>query len=269
LALADEPDPTPTILTLNYDYLTPQNVAVPLVGEIVHARGLTDIMRVNKTDNGALALPLLTVGDQIDGAGVSWSIQSVTDDGTYWSFVVAPSIVGTSGLALDFDFQTVTATPITVGYELDYWTNNPPTNVAIQGLYVADGDHSTLVASGNAFGVDALFQYAYVPTEWAVKSQETGSAPSAGPASAIEISASQTVPQAGNHIFILCENLVPITVTLPPVVKLTQISIIRGGVGAVTINGNGALINGLATQTLPLQYDTASLVASSTQWYLV
>jgi hypothetical protein len=130
-------------------------------------------MRVNKTDNLAATLPLLNVGDIINGGGISWSIQAVTDSGTYWSFVVAPASTGAAGTQ-DFDFETVTPTPISVGYEVDYWLTNPPPQGTVQGLYVADGGHGDLVASDNAYGVDGLFQNAYIPTEWAVKISSAG-----------------------------------------------------------------------------------------------
>ena len=173
ITLVSEPDPTPTVLTLNYNYLTPQNIGVPAVGEISHGRGNPDTMRVNKTANNG-SLPLLSIGDIIDGAGVRWSVQAVTDSGAYWTFIVAPSSTGSAGTQ-DFDFETVVATPITVGSDTDYWLTGQPGFATVQGLYIVDGAYLDIVPDNTAHGTDVQFQEAYVPTEWAVKVLASGS----------------------------------------------------------------------------------------------
>jgi hypothetical protein len=269
IAIVYEPDPTPTILTLNYTYLTPQNIAIPAGGEISHGRSSPDVMRVNKSDNFAATLPLLSVGDQIDGAGINWSIQSVTDNTTFWTYIVAPATTGAAGTQ-DFNFETVTPTPITVGYDLDYWAINPPTNGTIQGLYVADGDHASAVASTDAYGVDALFQHAYIPTEWAVKIYSGGGSNVAQARIEERITGDYTVPTAPPQgVTILCDNTTPITVSLPPALKGLEVTVIRGNTGSVTIDGAGATILGQTTQKLPSRYDAADLIGTdSAEWFL-
>ena len=131
-----------------------------------------------RSNDGTLGL--LTVGDIIDGAGIRWSIQAVTDATTYWEFVVAPSSTGTAGTQ-DFDFETVAATPITVGRDIDYWLTGQPTFATIQGMYIVDGAYVDIVPDNTARGTDVEFQAAYVPTEWSVKVlSEGGGAAGAG-----------------------------------------------------------------------------------------
>jgi|TARA_Y100000310_G_scaffold172462_1_gene172577 hypothetical protein len=68
------------------------------------------------------------------------------------------------------------------------------------------------------------------------------------------------------HEVVNCTNTTTITVTLQDRVADAQVSIIRGGVGGVTIDGNGETMDGEATQVLQRQYDRADLIATSAEW---
>jgi hypothetical protein len=67
---------------------------------------------------------------------------------------------------------------------------------------------------------------------------------------------------------VICNNTSPITVTMPARVEGRQVTVVRAGTGAVTIDGNGVNIIGNATQVLPAQYDAADMIASATEWVL-
>ena len=45
-------------------------------------------------------------------------------------------------------------------------------------------------------------------------------------------------------------------------------TVIRGGTGLPTIDGDGNTIIGEATQELPTQYDVANMVGGATEWLL-
>lgn len=68
------------------------------------------------------------------------------------------------------------------------------------------------------------------------------------------------------HEVVNCINTTAITITLQDRVADDQVSIIRGGTGAVLLDGNGSNITGEATQNMPRQYDRADLIATSVEW---
>lgn len=167
IAIANEPDPTPTITNIDYDYLTPNNPGVPLSGQILHSNQLPSVMSISKTDVNTVDqssfLATLTVGDIIDGVGVRWAIQAIQDQGTYLDITVAPTQQGAPDGNATFAFETVTPTPITFGYDADWWDNEGITNV--RGLLSTDGLDS-VVESGDAFGTDILIQFATFSEDW-------------------------------------------------------------------------------------------------------
>lgn len=165
IAVVTEPDPTPTTWTAEYVYSLPNNVTVPIAGQITHSNKEMGVLSISKTDNlGAdreTELLALTIGDKIDGAGGEWVIQSSADNGTYMSFGISPSSQGTAG-TYTFSFHTVTATPIQYGIDTNYYQPYPN----IQGLFIADGGYEDIAVSENAYGVDLLYQDAVVSEDW-------------------------------------------------------------------------------------------------------
>lgn len=81
-----------------------------------------------------------------------------------------------------------------------------------------------------------------------------------GVVSAVNVTTDYSVPQTSNPQLMVCENTVPITVTLPPMAAGMDIMVVRNSTGAVTVDGGGELIFGAATQILPLQYDSLSIM---------
>ena len=67
---------------------------------------------------------------------------------------------------------------------------------------------------------------------------------------------------------IICNNIVPIVITLHPLVVSDPVTIVRANIGTVTIDGDGALIMGQPTQKLPLVGDAADLIGTSIGWKL-
>ena len=66
-----------------------------------------------------------------------------------------------------------------------------------------------------------------------------------------------------------CTNTTAITITLPASPDLnSRVTVIRTGVGAVTIDGNGELILGKETQGMPSVYDAADMIFTSEDWVL-
>jgi hypothetical protein len=173
VAITTVPDPAPVTHSGNWDYDTPTTTGTPGTGVITHSNRSTDLLQVNKIDNDGTDqgdwLVNLTPGDKIRGVGYQWTIQMVTDNGTWVEFVVSPASQGSPDGVATFEFDTVVAVPITFGREDDYWLNNPLPVSTAQGLYGVDVSMSEVVADDNAYGLDILVQDAYVPAEWKVK----------------------------------------------------------------------------------------------------
>ena len=67
---------------------------------------------------------------------------------------------------------------------------------------------------------------------------------------------------------IICNNIVPIIITLHPIQVSDPVTIVRANIGRVTIDGDGALIMGQPTQILPLPGDAADLIGTDIGWKL-
>ena len=167
VAVVSEPDPTPTTWTGNWNYATPNNEGVPVSGQVSHADKAKDSLRFHKIEddggNSGADLLALSVGDLINGPGISWSVQNVADMGDWVDITVAPQTQGTPDGLSAFEFETVTATPITVPVDAGYWGTSP---YAAQGF---EGQtYSTSVFTDDAFGIDLEVQNATVPVDWDV-----------------------------------------------------------------------------------------------------
>jgi hypothetical protein len=173
LATVREPDPTPTVFLGNWTYFTPNNPGAPASGQVLHAHQAPGIIGVHKTDADAgdrgAELLALTAGDTIDALGVSWAIQSITDQGTYVDFGVAPATLGVPDGPTVFMFTTETATPITVLSDPDYWLADG----RVAGLYSIDG--GDWAATDDAYGIDIQIQEVSVSPDWDVMSRMGGS----------------------------------------------------------------------------------------------
>lgn len=165
LVVTSEPDATPTTWVGNWVYQTPQNAAIPAVGNIIHATKLLDSFRINKTDDDAgdrgTELEALTVGDIIDGAGIRWAIQGIVDNVTWMDFTVSPAQQGATGTH-EFSFETVTATPITYLEDVDYWLGN----ANVRGLFGADIAYDDIVPDDNQYGIDMKIVQTDMSPDW-------------------------------------------------------------------------------------------------------
>jgi len=171
IAQVQEPDPTPTVFTGNWTYDTPNNPGVPTSGVISHANNESGVLRVNKTDNDSgdrsVDLASLDIGDVIQfnqPDGTRYAIQSIADNGTWIAFGVAPSVQSAPDGVTSFGFETVTATPITIMQDTDYWTLNPRPSAIIQGTLAVDDNPAVL--SDEAYGVDILVQEYTASPDW-------------------------------------------------------------------------------------------------------
>ena len=168
LATVSEPDPTPTVWNANYDYDTPNNPGTPASGVIEQANTQQAFLRVHKTDNDggdrSAQLLALTVGDIIQGPNIRWSIQSVSDSGTYVTFGVSPATQDSPDGVFNFGFETVTATPITYLRDVNYYIANP----AVQGLEGIDVPYDQITPDDNAYGIDLETQAASISGDWEI-----------------------------------------------------------------------------------------------------
>ena len=81
-----------------------------------------------------------------------------------------------------------------------------------------------------------------------------------------ETSANYTVSGSYDIETVICTNTSNITITLPTVVEGQEVIVNRKGTGGVTISGS---ILGESSQVIPLQYDSAHLLALSSDWGVI
>ena len=159
-----EPDPTPTTWQGDWSYFTPNNPAVPLGGQVVHANQAVSELRVSTQDANTgdrrAELAALTPGDIIESQGIRWSIQNIVDNGSWFNFAVAPAAQAPSDGVNTFVFETVTATPITFVKDVDYWINDD----RVRGY--ENIDNAGGVWNQNAYGIDVKVQEASINPDW-------------------------------------------------------------------------------------------------------
>ena len=169
LVVVTEPDPTPTTFTGNWNYTTPNNPDTPGAGVIIQANQAPAEFRINKTDNDAVDrtadLATLTVGDVIEfGVGETrWAIQGITDNGTWYTFLVSPAVQESPDGVNNFAFETVTPTPITYMSDTDYWLTSPYNGLAEGRLKIDDNPG---IINNTAYGTDLLIQRINQSPDW-------------------------------------------------------------------------------------------------------
>jgi hypothetical protein len=165
MVLVHEPNPTPTITEIDYNYQVVNNVRDPLPGEIVHASKQVDTLLINKTDADSVDqsafLATLVIGDIISGAGIDWSVQNTGDQGDFVAVSVSPALQGVAGLTT-FSFETVSASIITYGRDDGFWVGNED----VRGMLAIDGDYESITPDDNAYGADLLVQEALISADW-------------------------------------------------------------------------------------------------------
>jgi hypothetical protein len=165
VTVVQEPDPTPTTWTSDWNYTTPNNLGIPGAGVVIHANDDTSSLRINKTSSigdESANLEALTIGDIIDSGNISWAIQNITDNGTWMNFSVAPAVQDSPDGVRTFTFETVTSTPITYLSDPDYYLSSP----SVQGMLGVDIGFEDIVPDDNAYGVDLIVQNASISPDW-------------------------------------------------------------------------------------------------------
>lgn len=163
-----QPSNNPTTISGDWNYMTPANFSVPDVGEAIHPNKNRDELSISTIDdlgdNRAVDLAGLTVGDLITIGSNTWAIQSVTNNTTYYTFTVSPAIQAIPDGIQDITFELVPSSVITVVNDPNYYLSNPN----VSGLYVADGDYSSINVTQDAYGIDIEVQEAIISDKWAV-----------------------------------------------------------------------------------------------------
>jgi len=178
-----EPDPSPTIWSGDWDYLTPQNDADPLTGQIVQSGKSPSNLRIHKFDKASAdrgtELLALTPGDIIEAVGMRWSIQlAPIDNGIWVGIVVAPAQQGSGSGTQTFNFETVSPTPITIVVDTNYWLTNQLGTGLIRGVHSLD--EGATVYTDDAYGVNFELQEAYISPDWDLLASPSGSSGSGG-----------------------------------------------------------------------------------------
>jgi len=166
LALTTEPADTPVTVDATYNYTTPQNPAAPTDGQIVHSRSNADIMSISYTDDDTTdrtaLIQGLSTGDQIEIGGLTWTVQSNSDQTTYANVIVSPNVTGTAGIQT-VTFETVTATPIEYMQDTAYW---PTTPYNVSGVISIDDTYPNATINTNAYGTDIEIIEVSLSEDW-------------------------------------------------------------------------------------------------------
>jgi hypothetical protein len=129
-------------------------------------------MSIRKSDANGIdigsSLLSLTIGDTIVGNGMTWTIQSApTDSGTYVLFEVYPDKLGEKdNVVASFDFNSTTDADITYSKQDGFWASGADYN----GLFIANGSYSDIVANDNYYDVDLLIQNISLSPDWDIVS---------------------------------------------------------------------------------------------------
>jgi hypothetical protein len=167
IAVTTEPADTPVTVDYTYNYLTPQNAAVPASGEIQHPRSQPDVMGISHFDDGgtdrSATITGLVLGDRITAAnGGEWIVQANTNEGAYSTILVSPATVGTAGVQV-MSFETSVPTPIDYMEDVGYW---PTTPYSINGVVSVDDTYVNAIINDNAYGVDLEVVPVSVSEDW-------------------------------------------------------------------------------------------------------
>jgi hypothetical protein len=161
-----------SVVTAEYTYIWDREDIAPESGHINHSSNSPGKMSISKTDaNGndiGSSLLSLTIGDTIVGNGMTWTIQSApTDSGTYVLFEVYPDKLGEKdNVVASFDFNSTTDADITYSKQDGFWASGADYN----GLFIANGSYSDIVANDNYYDVDLLIQNISLSPDWDIVS---------------------------------------------------------------------------------------------------
>ena len=141
-------------------------------GQIVHANKALDHVRFSTFSYGGsdvtADLAKITIGSKITLSGVTWTVQDIVVQPTYYDFTVSPAVQGVAGVNLvEFEVWEL-ADPDYVS-DPGYWAANPPPGGTVQGLYQVNGFGSPAV-NDTAYGIDLAFQRILVSEDWDVLS---------------------------------------------------------------------------------------------------
>lgn len=163
----DQPYLTPVTVTYNYNWENPNNAAIPGTGVISQATNLSSVLRVHKTDadgtDRTVQLSALTPGDIIDSGSVRYTILSIEDNGSYFSFSVSPTSLSVAGLVA-VDFETVVAQAVKYQREVDYNLAKPN----IEGMFIVDSNYKDIIPDNHQYGIDLEVQAASLSEHWDV-----------------------------------------------------------------------------------------------------
>lgn len=136
----------------NWNYLSPQNEAPPGSGEIIHANRDNANLHISNIDSDVTdrsgELAAISAGDLIDGPTITWTVQSVTNNGTYFTFGVTPTSQEPVDGIQQFTFTYYGDSPLPYVYISDHWAAE--SNVS--GYYIL-GDE-TRVDNQDGYGID-------------------------------------------------------------------------------------------------------------------
>jgi hypothetical protein len=168
------PDLSPVEVTKNFNYSTPKNPTTPALGAIIHANDEPSLMQCSNQDSDGGDVSAvwinLAVGDILEGAGGSWSVQHKTNQGTYWDIHVAPASNGSPALGTAFVIQTNAASTISYGIENDYWL----TQENVLGFFGQDVGYINVLTDENAYMIDLKIQDASISEDWDVLAVSEG-----------------------------------------------------------------------------------------------
>lgn len=161
--------PVETSDVANWNYSHVSIVSVPSAGQMLHLQDPANQIYLHFIDSDAVdqtgvggVLENIAVGSQIRYGGLTWTIEAIVDNTTYYTLTVSPSVrFHTEGIH-EFTFVNVTSTLLPYHYETDHRLGD----TTFRGLYAAGAAYTDIVADDNQYGIDLAIQTAYISPDW-------------------------------------------------------------------------------------------------------
>jgi hypothetical protein len=118
----------------------------------------------NDTGDRQADLATITTGDTISDGVQTWTVEAITDNTTWFEFIVSPAVLAFEGIK-SFTFTRVTAQTTTYSRDDNYWAGS----TLVKGIYAEDG--VAYVQDDNAYGLEAKLQFYQLSDDWEVVGQ--------------------------------------------------------------------------------------------------
>jgi len=274
IAIVSEPAAIPVTFTGAWNYQQPQNITIPLNGQITQPKATPSLMYISNIDNAAAdrsaQLATLNIGDLIKVGTNIWAVQSKSPQVGYFIFGISPALLNPTLGVQTFTFETKTTATLT--YPVDpnptYWLTNPSSIGTVKGLFGADTPYPSIVPTDAAYGVDIIVQNLVTSADWDIQAfsgigggGSGGTTPTTSIQSTIVPGTPYTLSNADNGKQIITTSASAVVVNVPTGLTAGfNAEVLQQGTGQVTFTGVGVTLQ-KSTYELATTEERYALVA--------